>query len=59
VAFLEGRSFSSQSGLFEKFSDCYDWLDKSRSSKKSHFCFDHVNRLIASKAQNEIERLYK
>jgi len=25
--------------LFESFSDCSDWLGK------SHFCFDHVNRL--------------
>jgi len=23
-----------------------DWLNKSRPSQKSHFCFDHVNRLI-------------
>jgi len=45
VAFLEGRIFSSQSGLFENFADCSDWLDKSRFSKKSHFCFDHLNRL--------------
>jgi len=36
VVFLEGRLFSSQSGLFEKFTNCSDWLDK------SHFCFDHV-----------------
>jgi len=28
VPFLEGRLFSSQSGLFENFSDCSDWLDK-------------------------------
>jgi len=46
VAFLEGRLFSRQSGLFENFSDYSDWLDKSRPSKKSHFCFDHVNRLM-------------
>jgi len=37
VAFLEGRFFSSQSGLYEKVSDCSDWLDKSRSSKKGTF----------------------
>jgi len=37
VAFLEGRLFSSQSGPFESFSDCSDWLDKSRSSKKATF----------------------
>jgi len=34
VDFLEGRLFSNQSGLFENFSDCSDWLDKSRSFKK-------------------------
>jgi len=33
-AFLEGQLFSNQSGLFENFSDCSDWLDKSRPSKK-------------------------
>jgi len=37
VTFLEGRLFSSQSELFENFSDCSDWLDKSRSSKKPLF----------------------
>jgi len=37
VAFLEGRLFSSQSGLFENFSDCSDWLDKSRPSRKATF----------------------
>jgi len=35
--FLEGRPFSSQSGLFENFSDCSVWLDKSRPSKKATF----------------------
>jgi len=34
VAFLEGRLFFSQSELFENFSDCSDWLDKSRPFKK-------------------------
>jgi len=37
VAFLEGRLLSSQSGLFENLSDCCDWLDKSRPSKKATF----------------------
>jgi len=37
VAVLEGRLFSSQSGLFENFSDCFDWLDKSWPSKKATF----------------------
>jgi len=27
VAFLVGRLFSSQSGLFKNFSDWSDWLD--------------------------------
>jgi len=35
MAFLEGRFFSSQSRLFENFSVCSDWLDKSRPSKKA------------------------
>jgi len=37
VTFLEGRLFSSQSELFENFSDCSDWLDKSQPSKKATF----------------------
>jgi len=37
VAFLEGRLFSSQSGLSENFSDYSDWLDKSQPSKKATF----------------------
>jgi len=35
VAFLEGRLFSNHSELFEIFSNCSDWLDRSRPSKKS------------------------
>jgi len=42
VAFWEGRFFSSQSELFENFSDCSDWLDRSWPSKKCYFYFDHV-----------------
>jgi len=34
AAFLEGRLFFSQSELLENFSNCSDWLDKSRPSKK-------------------------
>jgi len=45
VAFLEGRLLSSQSELFDYFFNCSNWLDKSRPSKKSHFCFYHVNWL--------------
>jgi len=37
VAFLEGQLFFSELGLFENFSDCFDWLDKSRLFKKSTF----------------------
>jgi len=37
VAFFEGWLFSSQSDLFENFSDCSDWQDKSRPSKKATF----------------------
>jgi len=34
VAFLEGPPFSSQSEVFDNFSDCSDWPDKAGSSKK-------------------------
>jgi len=37
VALLEGSLFFSQPGLFENFSDCSGWLDKSRPSKKATF----------------------
>jgi len=37
VAFLKGRIFSSQSELVEYFLNCFDWLDKSRPSKKATF----------------------
>jgi len=45
VAFLEGRLLSSQLEQLKKYSKSSAWLEKSRPSKKSHFCFDHVNRL--------------
>jgi len=35
VAFLEGWLYSSQSGLFENFSDCSDWLFSSQSELKA------------------------
>jgi len=35
--FFGGLAFSSQLGLFENFSDCFDWLDKSRPFKKATF----------------------
>jgi len=35
--FFGEPAFSSQSGLFENFSDCSDWLDKSRPYKKATF----------------------
>jgi len=34
VAFLEGRLLSSRSEQFEKFSKNFDWLKKSRPSKR-------------------------
>jgi len=34
---LEGRLFFNLSELFENFSNCFDWLDKSRPSKKATF----------------------
>jgi len=37
VGLLEGRLFSSQSELLENLSNCFDWLDKSRPSKKATF----------------------
>jgi len=37
VAFLEGWLFFSQSWLFENFSNCSDWLDKSQPYKKATF----------------------
>jgi len=44
VAFLESRLFSSHSGLFETFQIALiGWIKA--GPPKSHFCFDHVNRL--------------
>jgi len=37
LAFLEGRLLSSQSEQSEKFSKRFDWLEKSRPSKKATF----------------------
>jgi len=37
MAFLEVQLFSSQSELFENFSDCSAWLDKSRPYKIATF----------------------
>jgi len=45
VAFLEGRLLTSRSEQSEKFSKILDWLKKKPALQKSHFCFDHVNRL--------------
>jgi len=39
VAFLEGWLFSSQSELFEFFSNCSDWMEKKSALQKIHFCF--------------------
>jgi len=47
VAFLEDRLFSSQSEqLFEYFLNCSNWLEKKPALQKSHFRFDHVNRVV-------------
>jgi len=52
VDFLEGRLLTSQSEQFKKYSKSSDWLEKKALTgwkkpafQKSHFCFDHVNRL--------------
>jgi len=37
VAFLEGRLLSSQSEQFKMYSKSFDWLEKSRPSKKATF----------------------
>jgi len=36
VAFWR-TDFFHQSGLFENFSDCYDWMEKSQPFKKATF----------------------
>jgi len=45
---MEGRLLSNQSEQFEKFSKCPDSKkpEKKPALQKSHFCFDHVNRLM-------------
>jgi len=72
VAFLEGRLFSSQSELFENFSDCSNWLDKSQPSKKATFfcsckqansqpnktlCYTHGIRVSGPSYFHEINQL--
>jgi len=45
AAFLEGRLFSSQSDLLRKLLIALiGWIKG--GPQKSHFCFDHVNRLM-------------
>jgi len=44
--FFRGPVLFQPIRLFENFLDCSDWMDKSRPSKKSPFCFDHVNWLL-------------
>jgi len=56
AAFLESRLLSSQSEQSKKFSKILDWLEKSPALQKSHFCFDHVNRLI--KCNNYLVSMY-
>jgi len=48
VAFLEGRLFSIQSDVFEYVTNC-SWLAGYKPAlQKSHFCLDHVNRLLVT-----------
>jgi len=35
AAFVEGRLLSSQSEQFKKYSKIFDWLERSRPSKKA------------------------
>jgi len=49
--FVESRLLSSQSDQFKKYSKSSDWLKKA-GPLKSHFCFDHVHRLMMSNAKN-------
>jgi len=37
VTFLEGRLLSSNQTNWKKYSKSYDWLEKSRPSKKATF----------------------
>jgi len=37
VAFLDGRLLSSQSEQFKKYSESFDWMEKSQPSKKATF----------------------
>jgi len=46
VAFLEGWLLSSKSEQSNKFSKSLALLEKNPALQKSHFCFDHVNRLL-------------
>jgi len=54
VAFLKGRLLSSQSEQFKNYSKSSDWLEK---SQKSHFCFDHVNRLNINKLHSFVRTI--
>jgi len=47
VAFLEGRPYPTQQKNLKSFQKVLiGW--KKPALQKSHFCFDHVNRLIMS-----------
>jgi len=45
AAFSEGLLFSCQSGIFENFLGCSDWLHKSQPSKKATFILVSSNIL--------------
>jgi len=52
VTFLDGRLLSIQSEQFKKYSKSSDW--KKAGPPKSHFCFDHVNRLYVDSSKQAI-----
>jgi len=43
--FFGRPALSSQSEQLKKYSKSFDCLEKKPALQKSHFCFDHVNRL--------------
>jgi len=54
VAFLQGWLLSSQSEQLKKYSKTSGWLEKA-GPQKSHFCFDHVNRLYMCRRIQDVQ----
>jgi len=55
VAFLEGRLLSSQSKQFKSIQKAMiGW--KKPALQKSHFYFDHVNKLIVAHKSAKVKR---